>query len=58
MVGGYKTKGSAVTIPPNSLTYSDTGMFMDPDDSKKTLTLESNPTIINLIRQMVPHDKR
>ncbi|KAH8591134.1 Arabinanase/levansucrase/invertase [Bisporella sp. PMI_857] len=34
MVGGYKTKGAAVSIPPNSYTYSDTGMFMDPDNSQ------------------------
>ncbi|KAF8862120.1 hypothetical protein BDZ45DRAFT_703171 [Acephala macrosclerotiorum] len=29
MVGGYATRGAAVTIPPNSYTYSDTGMFQD-----------------------------
>ncbi|KAH6717453.1 Arabinanase/levansucrase/invertase [Leptodontidium sp. MPI-SDFR-AT-0119] len=31
MEGGYKTKGAAVALPPNSYTYSDTGMFQDPD---------------------------
>lgn len=31
MVGGYATHGAAVTVPPNSYTYSDTGMFQDTD---------------------------
>ena len=28
----YAIAGSKVTLPPNSYTYSDTGMFMDDDD--------------------------
>ena len=38
MVGGYKLNGAAVTIPPNALTYSDTGMFQDTDGTWYILT--------------------
>ncbi|RDL35392.1 Arabinanase [Venustampulla echinocandica] len=38
MVGGYKLNGAAVTVPPNSYTYSDTGMFQDSDGTWYILT--------------------
>lgn len=30
VAGGYAVHGSAVSLPPNAYTYSDTGMFLDP----------------------------
>ena len=34
MVGGYTNKGSGVSLPPNSYTYSDTGIFLDDDGNR------------------------
>ncbi|KAG9237470.1 Arabinanase/levansucrase/invertase [Amylocarpus encephaloides] len=38
MVGGYRLNGAAVRIPPNSYSYSDTGMFLDSDSTWYILT--------------------
>jgi len=56
MVGGYKTKGSSVRIPPNSLTYSDTGMFMDPDTSTNSSVSYLGEQANNALRSMVSDD--
>lgn len=52
MEGGYKTKGAAVKIPPNSYTYSDTGMFQDPDSGTWYLmtSADHNTVQINEIK--------
>ncbi|CZR60141.1 uncharacterized protein PAC_10037 [Phialocephala subalpina] len=57
MVGGYVTHGAAVTIPPNSYTYSDTGMFKDTDGSWYILTsadhnISTNSILVLSIRHL------
>ncbi|KAH8679683.1 Arabinanase/levansucrase/invertase [Tricladium varicosporioides] len=45
MVGGYQLNGAAVAIPPNSYTYSDTGMFQDSDGTWYILTSADHNTV-------------
>ncbi|KAF9256192.1 Arabinanase/levansucrase/invertase, partial [Marasmius fiardii PR-910] len=50
MVGGYKTS-QKVLLPPNSYSYSDTGMFLDPDSNTWYLltSADHNNLQINII---------
>jgi hypothetical protein len=43
LVGGYQAHGSGEHLPPKGYTYSDTGMFQDPNDG--TRSSEAKPTI-------------
>ncbi|KAF2477480.1 Arabinanase/levansucrase/invertase [Lindgomyces ingoldianus] len=50
IANGYAISGSKVTLPPSSYTYSDTGMFMDDDETWYLLTsADHNNVQINRI---------
>ncbi|CAG8978851.1 hypothetical protein HYALB_00008506 [Hymenoscyphus albidus] len=50
MVGNYKLHGAAVSVPPNDLTYSDTGMFRDTDLAWYIITSADHNTVsINIL---------
>ncbi|EKD20509.1 putative galactan 1,3-beta-galactosidase [Drepanopeziza brunnea f. sp. 'multigermtubi' MB_m1] len=46
--GGYKVNGPAVRIPPNSYSYSDTGMFQDPDTQTWYLMTSADHNIVQI----------
>ncbi|KAF2003651.1 carbohydrate-binding module family 35 protein [Amniculicola lignicola CBS 123094] len=45
ITGGYSIAGSKVTLPPSGYTYSDTGMFMDDDETWYLLTSADHNTV-------------
>ncbi|KAI9048980.1 hypothetical protein LZ554_006829 [Drepanopeziza brunnea f. sp. 'monogermtubi'] len=50
MEGGYEVNGAAVRIPPNDYSYSDTGMFLDPDTQTWYLMTSADHNIVQINR--------